>query len=73
MPNGRTHDIITFAVAPVVAGLSYWITEDIKTTSILMFTYFFAALMFNGDLDTNSRPYNRWWVLKNSIFIYKRK
>jgi len=20
--------------------------------------------MFNGDLDTNSKPYNRWWVFK---------
>jgi uncharacterized metal-binding protein len=20
--------------------------------------------MFNGDLDTNSRPYNRWWLFK---------
>jgi uncharacterized metal-binding protein len=64
MPNGKTHDTITFVLAPVVGGLSYWITKDIKTTTILMSTYLFASLMFNGDLDTNSRPYNRWWLLK---------
>ena len=64
MPNGKTHDTITFIVAPVVAGLSYWITRDIKSTIILMSAYLFASLMFNGDLDTNSRPYNRWWLLK---------
>lgn len=64
MPNGKTHDTITFIVAPVVAGLSYLITKDIKSTIILMSTYLFASLMFNGDLDTNSRPYNRWWLLK---------
>lgn len=64
MPNGKTHDIITFATAPLVVGVSYYLTDNIKTTLILMFTYFFASFMFNGDLDTNSRPYNRWWVFK---------
>jgi uncharacterized metal-binding protein len=64
MPNGRTHDIITFTVAPVVAGISYYLTKDIKTTAIIVSTYLFASLMFNGDLDVDSRPYNRWWVLK---------
>ena len=64
MPNGRTHDIITFATAPIVGAVSYYLTKDIKTTSILMSTYIFASFMFNGDLDTNSRPYNRWWLLK---------
>ena len=64
MPNGKTHDTITFIVAPVVAGLSYWITRDLKATSIIFGCYLFASLMFNGDLDTNSRPYNRWWLLK---------
>jgi len=64
MPNGKTHDTITFIVAPVVAGLSYWMTKDLKATSIIFGCYLFASLMFNGDLDTNSRPYNRWWLLK---------
>ena len=64
MPNGRTHDIITFATAPLVATVSYHLTNDIKTTGIILGCYLFASLMFNGDLDTNSRPYNRWWLLK---------
>lgn len=64
MPNGRTHDIITAVTTPVVVGGSYWLTKDIKTTMILMSTFIFASLMFNGDLDTNSRPYNRWFILK---------
>lgn len=64
MPDGRTHDIITFAVTPVVAGVSYYLTKDIKTTSIIVSAYLFASLMFNGDLDVDSRPYNRWWLLK---------
>jgi len=64
MPNGKTHDKITFVIAPVVAGISYLITKDIKTTIIIFGCYLFASLMFNGDLDTNSRPYNRWWLFK---------
>lgn len=64
MPNCRTHDIITITVAPVVAGLSYFITKDVKTAGIISAFYLFASLMFNGDLDTVSRPYNRWLLLK---------
>ena len=64
MPNGKTHDIITLVVSPVVAGVSYYLTKDVKTTGIIFVSYLFASLMFNGDLDTNSRPYNRWFILK---------
>jgi len=64
MPNGRTHDLITIATAPAVAGLTYWLTKDPKTTSIIFGFYLFSSFMFNGDLDTNSRPYNRWWLFK---------
>jgi len=64
MPNGKTHDKITLITTPVVAGFTYLMIGDIKTTAILMSAYIFASLMFNGDLDTNSRPYNRWWLLK---------
>jgi len=64
MPNGRTHDIITFTITPVIAGISYYLTQDMKITGIILGFYLFASLMFNGDLDTNSRPYNRWWMLK---------
>jgi uncharacterized metal-binding protein len=64
MPNGSTHDIITVAIAPVVAGVAYFATKDLKTTAIILVAYLFASLMFNGDLDTNSRPYNRWFIFK---------
>jgi uncharacterized metal-binding protein len=64
MPNGKTHDKITFIVAPIISVIAYYFMVDIKNTFILMFAYFFASLMFNGDLDTNSRPYNRWFIFK---------
>jgi uncharacterized metal-binding protein len=64
MPNGKTHDRITTITTPIVMGMGFWITNDPVTTVIVSLSYVFASLMFNGDLDTNSRPYNRWWVLK---------
>jgi uncharacterized metal-binding protein len=64
MPNGRTHDIITAVAAPIIVGITYWTTKDIKITGIIFIAYLFASLMFNGDLDINSRPYNRWFILK---------
>ena len=64
MPDGRTHDKITSITTPVVGIVSYIVTKDIKTTAILMSTYLFASLMFNGDLDIPSKPFNRWWLFK---------
>jgi uncharacterized metal-binding protein len=64
MPNCKTHDIITAVMTPVVAGVTYYVTKDIKITGIILVLYLFASLMFNGDLDIESRPYNRWLFLK---------
>lgn len=64
MPNGKTHDIITLVVTPVIAYGTYHLTKDYKITGIILLAYLFASFMFNGDLDTNSAPYNRWWLLK---------
>ncbi len=64
MPNGSTHDLITILTAPVIAVATYYFTRDIKTTTIVIVAFLFASFMFNGDLDTNSSPYNRWWILK---------
>ena len=64
MPNGKTHDIITVVAAPFVAVASYYLTKSLLTTGLILACYLFASFMFNGDLDTNTAPYNRWWVFK---------
>lgn len=64
MPNGKTHDRITFITAPIVMVSSLIILGGVVDTIIITSTFFFASMMFNGDLDTNSRPYNRWWLFK---------
>lgn len=63
MPNGKTHDTITFITTPIIGGICFYLT-DMKTTILFLILYLFSSLMFNGDLDTNSRPYNRWWIFK---------
>ena len=64
MPNCKTHDIITAATTPVVAYVSYKSTNNYEICAIITISYLFASLMFNGDLDIKSRPYNRWLFLK---------
>lgn len=65
MPNGKTHDKITFITTPIIGVLSYYLlNNNLISTLILITTYIFASIMFNGDLDTNSKPYNRWWIFK---------
>jgi len=64
MPNGRTHDIITVIAAPIIVVASYYLTKNLLTTGLILVCYLFASFMFNGDLDMNSAPYNRWWVFK---------
>ena len=64
MPNGKTHDKITLITTPIVAIGSYIIFKNYNETIIVTLSFLFASLMFNGDLDTNSSPYNRWFILK---------
>jgi uncharacterized metal-binding protein len=74
MPNGKTHDKITYITTPIVGVGAFGMLTNIKNgpdlmsalilTLIVTGAYFFASMMFNGDLDTNSKPYNRWWLFK---------
>jgi uncharacterized metal-binding protein len=65
MPNGRTHDKISLITTPIIGTTCFYISNyDIKTTMIILISHMFASFMFNGDLDMNSKPYNRWWLFK---------
>lgn len=64
MPCGKTHDKITFTLLPIIGIITYLILNDFIETLIIIILYLFSSLMFNGDLDTNSKPYNRWFILK---------
>lgn len=64
MPNGSTHDQITFSSAPLVAGLSLWLTADPTSTLLMTSTFVFSGLMFGPDLDTRSVQSKRWGLLR---------
>lgn len=71
MPSGRTHDLITFALAPVVFAGTQMYTGNAKLAVITTVTTLFSGLMFGPDLDLNSKPYRRWGPLRFIWVPYK--
>jgi uncharacterized metal-binding protein len=70
MPSGRTHDLITLALAPAgfVGALVYWgrpLVALLATAAMI-----FAGLMFGPDLDLDSKQYRRWGPLRFIWFPY---
>lgn len=64
MPSGKTHDAITFLfVAPVFAA-AWKITENTAIAAVITATFLFGGLMFGPDLDTMSKQYARWGILR---------
>jgi uncharacterized metal-binding protein len=71
MPHARTHDAITFLLA-IPAGLSaYIVTKSLFSALIVTVAFAFGGLMFGPDLDTVSRQYSRWSVLRFLWFPYR--
>jgi uncharacterized metal-binding protein len=64
MPNGKTHDKVTLIILPIIIIASIYFLNNIGNFLILVLSYLFSSFMFNGDLDMNSKPYNRWFILK---------
>lgn len=63
MPSGRTHDRITLWSLPVVAALTFWLSQSSRMTLILSGGFLFSGLMFGPDLDIHSRQFQRWgWL-----------
>ena len=69
MPNGNTHDAITFTLVPLtyLSAEMYW-NGDHTISVIVTAAMLFAGLMFGPDLDLQSSPYKRWGPLR---FIWK--
>jgi uncharacterized metal-binding protein len=64
MPSGRTHDSITLWCLPIVAIVTWLMTQDGGLALILAGCFLFSGLMFGPDLDIHSQQYKRWGWLR---------
>ncbi|MFN0277408.1 MAG: metal-binding protein [Pyrinomonadaceae bacterium] len=72
MPSGKTHDAITLILAVPAFAVSYTSTHNLSTAMVVTAAFIFGGLMFGPDLDTISRQYSRWSVLRFLWFPYRR-
>jgi uncharacterized metal-binding protein len=71
MPSGKTHDAITFLLAPPTFALTWRVTGDVYLAAWTTGAFLFGGLMFGPDLDTQSTQYARWGVFRFLWFPYK--
>jgi uncharacterized metal-binding protein len=71
MPSGRTHDAITFLLAVPSGIAGFVLTHSVVSGSVICIAFLFGGLMFGPDLDTISRQYSRWSLLKFLWFPYR--
>ena len=71
MPSGQTHDAITFLLAVPSAIAGYIFTHSVVSASVIGVAFLFGGLMFGPDLDTVSRQYSRWLMLRFLWFPYR--
>jgi len=64
VPSGRTHDRVTLWSLPVVAAIAFERTRSSNLTLLVAGGFLLGGLMFGPDLDTYSRQYQRWGILR---------
>lgn len=71
MPSGKTHDIITFALAVPVFAATHAAAKDPTIAVAVTAAFLFGGLMFGPDLDTVSKQYSRWLVFRFLWYPYR--
>ncbi|MEJ7617256.1 MAG: metal-binding protein [Pyrinomonadaceae bacterium] len=71
MPSGRTHDLVTVALAPPTFAAALVLTGSITMAVIVTVFMLFGGLMFGPDLDTLSRQYTRWGWFRVLWYPYR--
>lgn len=72
MPSGRTHDVITVVLAAPAFVVAYAVTKSVSAAVVVTSAFTFGGLMFGPDLDTVSRQYSRWSILRFIWLPYRR-
>jgi uncharacterized metal-binding protein len=71
MPSGKTHDLITLALAPPTFAAAWGLTGSLLLSTAATAAMLFGGLMFGPDLDIQSRQYTRWGVFRFLWLPYK--
>jgi len=71
MPSGRTHDLLTIALAIPAAAAAFVVTWSLPQAAVFTVAFAFGGLMFGPDLDTRSKQYSRWGVFRFLWFPYR--
>src|ERR671933_365414 len=72
MPSGKTHDLVTVALAPPTFAAAWGLSGGSLTLSAAATAaMLFGGLMFGPDLDIQSRQYTRWGPLRLLWWPYK--
>lgn len=72
MPRGTTHELWANLLALPLSYLYYKFSHSLSDTSIFFFSFVFATFMLSPDLDTKSKSYSRWGIMR-FIWIPYRK
>jgi uncharacterized metal-binding protein len=64
MPSGKTHDLITFMLAPPTFAAAWGLSGSAAVSVAATAAMLFGGLMFGPDLDIQSRQYTRWGVFR---------
>lgn len=71
MPSGRTHDWITYVLAPPTFAGVWLATGSLVSAAVVTASTLFGGLMFGPDLDIQSRQYTRWGFFRFLWLPYK--
>lgn len=72
MPSSRSHDMIALVAAPVVyAGASLVTISDQQSATAITVAFLVSSTMLSPDLDTKSRPYYRWGMIRGIWLPYR--
>src|SRR3954467_10886384 len=71
MPSGKTHDLVTLALAAPTFAAAWGLTGSLTLSAAATVAMIFGGLMFGPDLDIQSRQYTRWGVFRFLWFPYK--
>ena len=71
MPSGKTHDAITFLFAAPTFAAAWKITQSLPLAATITVAFVFGGLMFGPDLDTVSKQYSRWGLVRFLWYPYQ--